>query len=228
MIQRILPRSFRRWVRARSLRLADSLSDFDATRYWERRYAAGGTSGEGSYGRLADFKAKVINDFVVEHDVQSAIEFGCGDGNQLSLLRVPRYIGLDVSASAVRRCIERYSADSSKSFFLFDAKSFRDTSGVFVAELVLSLDVIYHLVSDEEFEAYMRHACAASRRYLMLYTTDVDSAEAGHQRHRAVSKWMQRRSDFVRVLRLENPYAGSEDGQERSDAAFFIYERVAP
>ena len=91
----------------------------------------------------------------------------------------------------------------------------------------MSLDVIYHLVSDEAFEAYMRHACAASRRYLMLYTTDVDGAEGGHQRHRAVSKWMQRRSDFVLVRRLENPYAGSVDGQERSDAAFLIYERVS-
>jgi hypothetical protein len=228
VIRRILPRSLRRWVRARSLRLAESLSEFDAARYWESRYAAGGTSGEGSYGRLADFKAKVINDFVAEHDVHIAIEFGCGDGNQLSLLRVPRYIGLDISASAVRRCIERFSADGTKSFFLFDAKSFRDTSGVFAADLVMSLDVIYHLVSDEEFEAYMRHACTASRRYLMLYTTDADSEEAGHQRHRAVSKWMQRRSDFVSVRRVENPYAGSEDGHERSDAAFLIYERVAP
>lgn len=228
MIRRVLPRPLRRWLRARSSRLAESLAEFDATRYWERRYAAGGTSGEGSYGRLADFKAKVINDFIVEKKILSVIEFGCGDGNQLSLLQVPRYIGLDVSASAIRRCIARYADDGTKSFFLFDAKGFQDRTGVFAAELVLSLDVIYHIVSDEEFEAYMRHACAASLRYLMLYTTDVDSADMGHQRHRAVSRWMQRRSDFVRVNRIENPYAGSEDGQEQSDAAFLVYERAAP
>lgn len=227
MIRRVLPGSLRRWLRARSTRLAESLSEFDATRYWERRYAAGGTSGEGSYGRLADFKAKVINDFVVEHDIRSAIEFGCGDGNQLSLLRVPRYIGLDISASAIRRCISRFTDDNTRSFFLFDAGSFQDRAGIFAAELVMSLDVIYHLVSDEEFEAYMSHVCAATIRYLVLYTTDVDSEEMGHQRHRAVSRWMQRHSDFTPVSRIENPYAGSEDGQERSDAAFLVYQRVA-
>ena len=32
--------------------------------YWQRRYAAGGNSGEGSYGQFADFKAEVINKFV--------------------------------------------------------------------------------------------------------------------------------------------------------------------
>lgn len=129
MIQRVLPRPLRRWLRARSSRLAESLSEFDATQYWERRYSAGGTSGEGSYGRLADFKAKVINDFVVEHDIRSAVEFGCGDGNQLSLLRLPRYIGLDVSASAIRRCIARYAKDRAKSFFFSTPRAFRTGLG---------------------------------------------------------------------------------------------------
>lgn len=97
---------------------------------------------------------------------------------------------------------------------------------MFTADLVMSLDVIYHIVSDEEYEAYMTHACGATVRYLMLYTTDVESADMGHQRHRAVSKWMQRRSDFALVRRIENPYAGAEDGQERSDAAFLVFERA--
>lgn len=29
--------------------------------YWEQRYAGGGTSGAGSYGKLAEFKAEIIN-----------------------------------------------------------------------------------------------------------------------------------------------------------------------
>ena len=32
--------------------------------YWEERYRRGGNSGAGSYGKLAEFKAEVINDFV--------------------------------------------------------------------------------------------------------------------------------------------------------------------
>ena len=45
-------------ARARSLAFPGSAS------YWELRYRNGGTSGAGSYGRLAEFKAEVLNEFV--------------------------------------------------------------------------------------------------------------------------------------------------------------------
>lgn len=51
--------------------------------YWERRYQSGKNSGAGSYSKLADFKANIINSFVLEHNITHVIEFGCGDGNQL-------------------------------------------------------------------------------------------------------------------------------------------------
>ena len=56
--------------------------------YWENRYKNNGNSGAGSYGRLAEFKADVINNFIAENKITSVIEFGCGDGNQLSLFVV--------------------------------------------------------------------------------------------------------------------------------------------
>jgi len=37
--------------------------------YWVKRYASGGSSGAGSYGAPAEFKARVLNDFVREHAV---------------------------------------------------------------------------------------------------------------------------------------------------------------
>jgi hypothetical protein len=57
--------------------------------YWERRYAEGGDSGHGSYGRFAEFKAEVLNRFVAEQRIESIVEFGCGDGNQLTLASYP-------------------------------------------------------------------------------------------------------------------------------------------
>src|SRR5262245_34936259 len=99
------------WFRAGTNRLrrlaARADEAFDATAYWDRRYAAGGTSGDGSYGHLAAFKARVLSTFVAENAITSCIEFGCGDGNQLGLIPWPRYIGLDVSVAAVTRCINR-------------------------------------------------------------------------------------------------------------------------
>ena len=56
----------------------------NSVEWWERRYSSGGTSGEGSYGRLAEFKAEIVNKFVKENGIDSVVEFGCGDGKQLS------------------------------------------------------------------------------------------------------------------------------------------------
>nr|BFF27640.1 hypothetical protein GCM10025732_56050 [Glycomyces mayteni] len=57
--------------------------------YWEKRYADGGNSGGGSRGTNAEFKAEVLNKFTAEHGIESVIEFGCGDGEQLSSPSTP-------------------------------------------------------------------------------------------------------------------------------------------
>lgn len=72
--------------------------------YWEERYAGGGTSGSGSYGHLAAFKAEVLNRIVADRGAASVLELGCGDGSQLALASYPTYVGLDVAPTAVRLC----------------------------------------------------------------------------------------------------------------------------
>ena len=90
-------------------RLFRALTFAGSARYWARRYAAGGTSGEGSYGDLAAFKAEIMNEFVAANHISSVIEFGCGDGNQLALMRYPCYAGFDVSHQAVSLCLKRFA-----------------------------------------------------------------------------------------------------------------------
>jgi len=226
MSRSLISNSLRRWLRRTLSGKRPGDGSFDLEKYWESRYAAGGTSGEGSYGRLAAFKADQINEFVAETGSSTVIEFGCGDGNQLSLLRVPRYMGLDISRTAVRRCISRFAADNAKSFFLFDAKCYRDNWPAFRADIALSLDVIFHLVDDNDFVDYLEIVCASCEKYLILYTTDYDSKPGGHQRHRAVSKYMSSKPEFELMRKIPNPFPGSADGENQSDAVFLMYKRI--
>jgi hypothetical protein len=136
--------------------------------YWENRYSAGGTSGAGSYGKLAEFKASVLNRFVAEKQITSVIEFGCGDGNQLLYAMYPRYIGLDVARKAIRLCREKFQNDVTKSFFLYDPECFVDRAGVLHADLALSLDVLFHLVEDEVFTRYMELLFQAGQRFVII------------------------------------------------------------
>lgn len=92
-----------------------------SARYWDRHYARGGTSGAGSYGPLAGAKAEFLNNFVIKNRISSVIEFGCGDGHQLSLADYPRYIGLDVSRTAIELCKRTFMDDRTKSFFFTTA-----------------------------------------------------------------------------------------------------------
>jgi len=189
--------------------------------FWEQRYAGGGWSGPGSYGQLARGKAEFLNAFVREHSIGSVIEFGCGDGNQLSLASYPRYIGLDVSKSAIELCIRRFADDGAKSFFLYSGSSFLDRGGLLSAELALSLDVVYHLTEDSVFETYMRHLFAAGRRYVIVYATNgVIRDDAPHVTHRKFSFWVDANMPEWRLKRV---CKGPGTGLRAAD--FHVYER---
>ncbi len=195
--------------------------------YWERRYRAGGTSGAGSYGRNAAVKAEVVNRVVREHQVGSIVEFGCGDGNQLSLIEVPSYVGLDVSAAAIEMCAARFAGDESKSFFRYDPGHFVDRSRVFARDLALSQEVIFHLVEDDVFELYMDHLFDAAERFVLICSSDLDLRPTKHVRHRVFTRWVsQHRPEWVLAEQVPNPLPQDASSGEGMLADFYLYTRA--
>ena len=141
-----------------------------SSHYWEERYQQGGTSGSGSFGRLAQFKAETLNDWVKEKGVKSVIEFGCGDGEQLALARYPRYVGVDVAQASIDAC-RRALCQATPPNVSISPQKFLPTLTDF--DLVLSLDVIYHLVEDKIYEAYMRSLFACAGRFVAIYSSNM-------------------------------------------------------
>jgi hypothetical protein len=197
---------------------------FSSKAYWSGRYAAGRTSGGGSYGKLAAFKAEVLNAFTRDKAIASVIEFGCGDGNQLKLADYPSYLGLDVSEDAVSMCRAAFGHDTTKSFKLLS--EYRGEG----AELALSLDVIYHLVEDEVFADYMNVLFDAASRFVIVYSSDTDENEPGqavHVRHREFTRWVrEHRRDWALEARIPNRYPCKRRFGARSFADFHVYRRV--
>lgn len=208
-------RLYRRFVRASGL--------FSSERYWIDRYEGGGNSGAGSYGRLAEFKAEILNDFVRENRVETVIEFGSGDGNQLTLADYPRYTGYDVSPRAVAMCRSLFAEDPSKTFWLMSEYDGR------TAELTLSLDVIFHLVEDAVFDAYMRRLFDSSEAYVIIYSSNTDANDAGqspHVRHRRFTDWVDtNNSEWTLLRHIPNRHPFTGDGTKGSIADFYIYRR---
>ncbi len=191
--------------------------------YWQHRYVCGGNSGVGSYSAFAEFKAEVLNAFVAKHNIQSVIEFGCGDGNQLALADYPSYLGIDISPAAVHLCRERFQHDATKAFLLADCYADQQ------AELALSLDVIYHLVEDAVFDAYMRRLFDAATRYVGIYSSnrEPDEPTAPHVRHRRFTDWIEQHAIEWRLMQhAPNRYPYRGDYRTGSWSEFFFYGRV--
>ena len=200
--------------------------------YWQTRYAAGGNSGVGSYGKFALFKADVLNGLFDELALGSAIEFGCGDGNQLRLLEIADYLGVDVSPEAVALCRAAFAGVPGRRFVLLATASNApgaDPAHTYrgeCADCALSLDVIYHLVEDAAFDAHMRMLFAAATRCVIVYSSnrDRDVADGLHVRHRRFTDWVASHAPAWQLLRhVPNAHPDTGDWRTGSFADFYVY-----
>lgn len=183
-------------------------------KYWEKRYTRGGNSGEGSYGKLAEYKAEIINNFVLEHSINSVIEFGCGDGNQLAYANYHNYFGYDISKTVISLCKERFKNNPNYEFALMEAYHGEK------AELSLSLDVIYHLIEDELYEEYMQRLFNAAERFVIIYSSNYESETkfTTHVKPHKFSNWISvNRPNWILIKHIPNKY------KNLSFADFYIY-----
>lgn len=192
--------------------------------YWDSRYKNGGNSGSGSYGKLCEFKAKVVNGFIAENNIQTVCEIGCGDGNQLSYLNIPEYLGFDISETIVKKCVETFKKDETKKFA--DYKNIGKYKKKF--DLVMSLDVIFHLVDDVDYEKYMDNLFRLSDKYVIIYSSNrSDNGDtAPHVRHRKFTDTISKKyPEFKQVVFIKNEYP-IEKFKSGSHSDFYIFQRT--
>lgn len=207
----------------------DNENDFKNSRdYWENRYLRKSNSGSGSYGRLAVYKAKILNNFVYEKSIKSVTEFGCGDGNQLKLANYPNYTGYDISKKAISICQNMFVNDKTKQFKYYDSKTF-SIDEIDTAELVLSLDVIYHLIEDDVFEDHMSALFMTSNKYVIIYSSNYNDHFVSHVKCREFTKWINENviSEWEEIEIINNEYPFSpKDPNNTSMSDFYIFKKI--
>lgn len=155
---------------------------FDSDKYWDNRYKNGGNSGVGSYNELDNFKAQIINEFIQENSINSMIDYGVGDGNQLKLFNTKniKYVGLDVSTTIIDKCNELFKNDVTKEFYHMD--NFNTATNT--ADVVLSCDVLYHLIDDNIYYSYLKTLFEMSNKYVIIYAPNENKNEGTHVKKR--------------------------------------------
>lgn len=193
--------------------------------YWKQRYEKGGNSGEGSYGPLAQYKASFINQFCKDHGVGSVVEFGCGDGNQASKLKVERYTGVDISEQCIEWARRNIRRDGWQFLTLDEFRSLDEND----FEAALSLDVVYHLIEDEVYERYLSDLFGSASRFVLIYSSNLDffDPKFPHVRHRPIVSDVARLEPGWQFVRTEpNPYYREPTSSEYgSFAQFHIFQK---
>lgn len=202
------------------------LSFNNSSQYWDDRYRLGGNSGAGSYGRLALFKAEFLNEFVITNKVNSVVEYGCGDGAQLTLANYSSYTGFDVSPHAIEICRNKFLEKNNYEFFVTTERSNKE--GTF--DLAISLDVIYHLVENDEYELYMHRLFSASSRYVIIYAYNFNKTYvAKHEMGREFVSWCSENYPNWTLSNFKKnkyPY-NSADPINTSQSDFYIFTKVS-
>ena len=79
------------------------------------------------------------------------------------------YVGVDVSRTVLDATRRRFAENPSIKFLHTS-----EVTDEHRAELALSLDVIYHLVEDDIFEAHLRQVFASATRFVVVYSSNED------------------------------------------------------
>ncbi|MCH7231753.1 methyltransferase domain-containing protein [Glycomyces sp. L485] len=197
-------------------RLSERL-EYTPARYWDRRYRDGRDSGEGSRGDEGSYKARFVSDLIKEREIDSLIDWGCGDGQVLAKvdLHGASYTGVDVSETIVERMRERFSERPNYSFDLPSGVDLSDRR-----DLALSMDVLFHLPSDVDYDAYLSRLFGSAGRHVLVYSTDYAGGQtAPHVRRREFTADVAKQYPEWKLVLSEPPLA-------EGLASFFLYERV--
>ncbi|MDR0355590.1 MAG: tetratricopeptide repeat protein, partial [Deltaproteobacteria bacterium] len=202
------------------------MAELNTYDYWEERYKSGGDSGSCSQGRLGQFKAEIINDFAEKHNIKVAADFGCGDGEMSSLLKFEKYYGFELSPTAVGACQKRFAGDQSRAFLPYVPQRWQQNIPI-LSELALSLDVVYFILEDVAYTAYLNHLLQLPSRFVIIYSSNVDQNRslAAHLRNRKFTNWISlNRPDWVLAGFVPNrhPFEPT-DSNRTSISDFYIF-----
>ena len=142
--------------------------------YWNHRYLEGRNSGYGSYDEQLTKKLKWLSGL----PIKSITDIGCGDfnfsSNLLKLYPKATYIGYDISDVIIKRNKGKYPYEFTTKFPHFNY------------DLTLCIDVLYHVLDDNEYAVLLINLKQALRfgKYLALTAYEKEQSADFHMKIR--------------------------------------------
>lgn len=98
------------------------------------------------------------------------------------------------------------------------------------AEVVMSLNVIYHLIEDNVYHNYMRHLFNLSSQYVIIYAFDSDKPNSygPHVKPRKFTKWIHSEiPEFKLIKHIPNKFPFDKNKPKTTSFAdFYVYKKI--
>jgi len=139
------------------------------------------------------------------------------------------YIGIDVSATAIKICKAKFSHDKSKKFYI----SSKLPENLIInskenIDMSISLDVIYHLVENEVFENYMLNLFNSSSKFVCIYSSNFDAEQQIHERRRKFTDYIEKNfCEWKLYKKVKNKYPyNTYKPNTTSSCDFYFYKKT--
>jgi len=192
--------------------------------YWDRRYAEGMSSSSVddvyvdsvaglpvSYHVRTKLLVLILEELL--GPVNSVLDLGVGDGTQAALLlmfavQINDFVGVDISPSIVEQVGEAFAKEPrlaarqlKMAFHSYDGFSLPAAISQRQFDLVLSLEVLMHVVEDDLYHAYLMLLFGSSRSYVIIQSPNTHSnLLSRHMRLREFTDWVAHHArDWERI-----------------------------
>lgn len=140
-------------------------------KFWNKKYGEGGISGRGSIGRYRNWKWNQIQ-LTCGLEISSLIDVGCGDlsfwkhpiANKILKGKGFKYTGIDISDIIIKR-----NRSFAPKLEFICAPAHTPQPGL-RADVVLVLDLLFHIMDDGEYEQLIETLCEYTNKELVIYT----------------------------------------------------------
>ena len=87
--------------------------------------------------------------------------------------------------------------------------------------------MIFHLVEDHVFVDYLNKLFNASKKFVVIYSSNYDSNTEWHVKHRKFTYWVEQNiNDFALIQTVKNKYPFLGDVNKGSFSDFYIYQKI--
>jgi len=149
-------------------------------RYFNKNYGKGKDSGTGSKGKYRKWKWDIIDLFAKDLIKKECVDVGCGD---LTFWEKPyspfprtcfNYKGIDFSEVVVELNRAKYP---DRQFILANATVKQGIK----SPVVLCLDLLFHVLNDEDYVKIIDNLCDYTERFLFIYTWQLKPLELAEE-----------------------------------------------